>query len=201
MRATQSQYLSSPIEYLKGVGPQRADTLKKELQVFIFNDLLHHLPFRYIDRTKIYLIKDITDETQFVQLKGKLSRIHTAGNPRQKRLNAWLTDSSGKIELVWFRGVQWVEKLLKEDVEYLIFGKPAIYKNHFSISHPEVEIAETDTESPVAGKLQPVYPSTENLKRKNLDSNGILKLTRTLTAGLVKSDLPEILPEPLVSKF
>jgi ATP-dependent DNA helicase RecG len=201
MRITQSHYLSSPIEYLKGVGPQRADTFKKELQIFTFDDLLHHLPFRYIDRTKTYLIKDINDDTQYIQLKGRLSNIKIVGNVRQKRLTAWLSDKSGKIELVWFKGVSWVEKILKENSEYLIFGKPNLYKNHFSFAHPDIEPAESESENPSAGVLQPVYPSTENLKRKNLDSKGILKLMKTLGAGLVKNDLPEILPANLIAKY
>ncbi len=201
MRITQSYYLNSPIEYLKGVGPQRGDTLKKELQIFTFNDLLHHLPFRYIDRTKIYTIKDINDDTQYIQLKGRLHNIKVVGNARQKRLTVWLSDKSGKIELVWFKSIPWVEKILKENVEYLVFGKPNLYKNHFSLAHPDIETAEAETESLSAGVLQPVYSSTENLKRKSLDSKGILKLMRVLETGLVKSDLPELLPTNLIAKY
>ena len=201
MRVTQSHYLNSPIEYLKGVGTQRADTLKKELHVFTFNDLLHHLPFRYIDRTKIYLIKDINEDTQYVQLKGRLQGIKVVGNAHQKRLTAFLKDSSGEVELVWFKGIPWVQKILRENAEYLVFGKPNLFKRHFSLAHPEIEPSEAESDSQTAGILQPVYSSTENLKRKNLESKGILKLITSLVAGLTKNDLPEFLPDNIIAKY
>ena len=120
--------LSTPIDFLKGVGPMRADVLRKELNIFTYNDLLHYFPFRYIDRSKIYRISDIDRNMQFIQIKGVAKKIESIGKGRSRRLSVCLEDSSGSINLVWFKGIKWIQRRLQLNTEYLVFGKPSIFK-------------------------------------------------------------------------
>ncbi len=198
--AGQYNLLETPIEYLKGVGPQRADSLKKELEVFTFGDILMHMPFRYVDRTKIYKVREVNPLSQYVQLKGILKDIDVAGEGAKKRMIANLKDDSGIIELVWFAGVKWMKENLKEGKEYIVFGKPTVFGKKLNIVHPDISLAEDEINS-LAGILQPIYPSTEKLKAKGLDSKGISKLTRQLFQQVSKSDLPEVLPKNLIDKY
>jgi ATP-dependent DNA helicase RecG len=112
-------YLQTPIEFLKGVGPQRAELIKKELEINTFDDLLHYFPFRYIDRSKIHSINEINPFTQFIQLKGVVKGFKMEGSGRVKRLKAVFVDSTGTIDLVWFQGADWMMKNIKTNVEYV----------------------------------------------------------------------------------
>jgi ATP-dependent DNA helicase RecG len=125
--STLSNILSNPIEYLKGVGPQRAELLKKELQIFTFRDLLEHFPYRHVDRTKISLIREIRPDTEYIQIAGKLSALTLIGERRGRRLTAELKDASGVLQLVWFQGISWIERSLKEGSEYLVYGKVSFF--------------------------------------------------------------------------
>ncbi len=198
--ASQFNLLETPIEYLKGVGPTRADTLKKELEIFSFGDLLMHVPFRYVDRTKIYKVREVNPLSQYVQLKGILKDIDVVGEKHKKRMIANLVDESGSIELVWFAGVKWMKETLVEGKEYIVFGKPTVFGKKLNIVHPDITSTEDEKKSP-AGILQPFYPSTEKLKAKSLDSRGISRLTRTLFQQVTPSDLPEIIPNYILDKF
>lgn len=195
-----SGLLDKPIEYVKGVGPQRGDLLKKELNIFKVEDLLNHYPFRYVDRTKIIPIKDISDDSQYVQIKGRLVYFDEVGQKSHKRLVAHLKDESGKIELVWFQGNKWIIQRLATGAEYIVFGKPSYFNGKINLVHPEIELISQQTFDKVTG-LQPIYPSTEKLKAKGLDSRGILKLVRTVMDELKESDLPENLPAELIRKY
>jgi len=115
--------LSSPIEYLKGVGPQRAELLKKELSIYTFGDLLQHFPHRHVDKTKVTPITQLTPEMDFIQVKGVLMGLHSIGEKRSKRMVAQLKDESGYLELAWFQGIQYVQKNLVEGQTYLVFGR------------------------------------------------------------------------------
>ena len=170
--------LITPIEYLKGVGPTRAELLRKELKIFTYRDLLDHYPFRYIDKSKIYKISQLEKDMPYIQLKGKIVSFEEKGKGRNRRLTACFKDESGTIELVWFRGVRWVKSGVKLHVDYLLFGKPSIFNNTFSIVHPELDLAEDY--SLVKNGLQAVYSTTEKLTSKGLNSRGISKLVRTL---------------------
>ena len=198
--AGQYDLLETPIEYLKGVGPLRADSLKKELQIFTYGDLLMHFPFRYVDRTKTYKVREVNPLSQYVQLKGILCDVDVAGDKLKKRMIANLKDETGTIELVWFAGIKWMKENLKEGKEYIVFGKPTVFGKKMNIVHPEISLAEDEVNS-LSGKLQPIYPSTEKLKTKFLDSKGIAKLTRTLFQQVTSADLPEILPQNIISKY
>ncbi len=125
--------LKTPIEYLKGVGPKRAQLLQKELGVFTVEDLLQHYPFRHEDRSQVHKISSIKPDQAYVQIYGRLHSIQRIGKSRSQRLKAILEDETGRIELVWFKGVQWLSKSLKEGQNYLIFGKASIFNSNLNI--------------------------------------------------------------------
>lgn len=194
-----SVFLETPIEYLKGVGPARADMLKKELQIFSFGELLSFFPFRYVDRSKIYKIEEIRDDSSYFQVKGKITRVSTAGSYRSKRLMATITDGTGEIDLIWFQGINWVADLLSPGKEYIVFGKPSWFNGRLNFAHPELE---TPSEQPSAlsNAIRPFYRSTENLKSKGLDSKGIAKLMKTLLLS-DKFSIPETLTEEILGNL
>ncbi len=194
MTETSTNNLDTPIEYLKGVGPQRADILKKDLSIFTIGDLLQHYPFRYVDKTKIYSISEITPATQFIQLKGVVTNIQTKGKRYKKILTALLKDDTGTVELIWFKGVNWLLKYIQPNSTYIVYGKPGYFKNKFNIPHPELEIAAMQHKNKPLG-LQPVYGTTEKLKSKYLDSRGIKNLMKAvftmISPGKIKENLPK----------
>jgi ATP-dependent DNA helicase RecG len=185
---------------LKGVGPQRADLLKKELGIFTFKDLLHHFPYRHIDKTKVSLINDITPQTEFIQVAGKLLSEEIAGDKRSKRLIALIKDKSGILELVWFQGISWTQKILTAGNEYLVFGRVSFFNGKPQITHPEIELL---TSEKTDGKnfLEPVYPSTEKLKSRALGGRQIAKLTAALFGFLHEKDIPENLPQDVLKQL
>lgn len=192
--------LDSNIEFLKGVGPQRADTLKIELGIFSCRDLLFHFPFRYIDRTKFHAIREVHHDGETVQIRGVLRRLETLGEGRAKRLVGTLRDETGIMELVWFRSVQWLEKSLVVGKEYIVFGRVSEFNGRLNIAHPEMEEANTDN-TQKAKNFDPVYPTTDKLTQKGLDARGLRKLVRTLLDGLSQADIPETLPDYLGAQF
>ncbi|MFN5133967.1 MAG: OB-fold nucleic acid binding domain-containing protein, partial [Chitinophagaceae bacterium] len=189
--------LASPIEYLKGVGPLRADLLKKELSIFTFGDLLEHFPYRYLDKTKVDSIASINFNQDFVQVRGRLIDMEIIGANRGKRLVAHVKDATGILELVWFQGINWVEKRLVVGSDYLVFGKPSFFMSKPQITHPEIDLLTTEN---AEGKnvLEPIYPTTEKLKVKGLNARTIGKLTAALLPQIHEKDIPEILPESIV---
>lgn len=191
--------LDTSIEYLKGVGPARADVLKKEIGIFTFNDLLNYFPFRYVDRSKYYKIKDINSDSTYIQLTGKLTGIQLLGKPRSERLVAFLKDDSGFIELVWFKGAKWMINKLIPNEAYVVFGKPTLFNGKFNIPHPEIELV-SDNKKDLGEKLKPFYSSTDKLKSKGLDSKGIGKLTRNLILQ-VKESIYETLSADIIENL
>lgn len=192
--------LSNPIEYLKGVGPQRADLLKKELEIFTFRQLLEHFPYKHIDKTKVSQISDITASTDYIQVAGKLMSLEIVGAMKGKRLVAELKDSSGVLELVWFQSISWIEKKLRVGDQYLVYGKVGFYQNLPQITHPEIEdlsINKADGKS----FLEPVYPCTEKLKARGLGGRQIGQLTHTLLSMLREKDLKENIPQSVIKKL
>ena len=191
----------TPIEYLKGVGLSRAEVLKKELQIKSFEDLLSHFPYKYIDRTKYYKVKDIHPDLPYVQVIARLTHKEIIGEKHTKRLVASARDDTGIIELVWFQGIKWVEKTLSVGKAYVLFGKPGLFNGRAQMAHPEMELYST---SAIHRKgnitLQPAYSSTEKLKRFWLDSKGLQKLVALLLEQHLK-DITENLPLYIINRF
>ncbi len=186
-----SGYFDTKIEYLKGVGPQKGELLNKELQIFTFGELISHFPFRYEDRTTFYKINQLNADLQHVQIIGQVVSLETLGEGRRKRLVAYFKDETGVMELTWFKGIQWVSKQLIAGVTYVVFGKPSQFGRKFSIAHPEFDpLTQLKEEKRY---LQPIYPTTEKLKNRFLDSKGISKIMEILLNQSLEL-LPETLP-------
>ncbi|HEX2844967.1 MAG TPA: ATP-dependent DNA helicase RecG [Chitinophagaceae bacterium] len=192
--------LASPIEYLKGVGPQRAELLKKELNIFTFRDLLEHFPYRHVDKTKVNLIQEITPAMEFVQVAVKLIRLDVIGEGRGKRLVAQVKDATGSMELVWFQGINWIQKTLLPDQSYLVYGRLSFFQQTPQIVHPETE-PWTPEKKEGREFLEPVYPATEKLKARSLGGRQIARLTQALLGQLHEKDIPENLPDTVISKL
>jgi ATP-dependent DNA helicase RecG len=198
--SSSANILSSPIEYLKGVGPQRGELLKKELGIFTFNDLLNHFPFRHVDKTKLSLIREINSQTEYIQVAGVLLNAEVIGQRGGKRLVAQLKDRSGFLELTWFQGINWIQKTVQPGQSYLVYGKVSFYNDEPQIIHPEIELLTAEIKE---GKsfLEPVYPTTEKLKSRGLGGRQIGKLTQALMAMLKEKDIPENLPVPVLEQL
>ncbi len=194
----QQNILETPITYLKGVGPKRAALLSSELNLKTFDDLLHYFPFRHIDRSKFYKISDLNDFTVYVQIKGFISKGKEVGKGRGKRYVAKLTDDTGNIELVWFKGISWVKDKFKNNTEYLIYGKPTLYNGKINITHPEV--SELESEGNMGASLQAVYHSTEKLGSIGLGSKGFNRIIQNLILQ-VKDVIPETLNKDLINRY
>ncbi|HLZ88594.1 MAG TPA: ATP-dependent DNA helicase RecG [Puia sp.] len=190
--------LSNPIEYLKGVGPLRAELLQKELGIFTFQDLLEHFPYRHLDRTKINLIRDIDVSTEYIQVAGKVIGVELLGDKRSRRLVAELRDASGTLELVWFQGIHGVQKFVQVGGEFLVYGRVSFFQGSPQLTHPEIEVLQGQGAAPPEF-LEPVYPTTEKLKVRGLGGRQLGKLTQVLLNMLKEKDLPENLPASLLS--
>lgn len=191
--------LDTPIEFLKGVGPERAKILKSEIGVNTCGDLLRWYPFRYVDRTRFYKAREINADMPYVQLRGQITQVQVLGKQRQQRMVAMFRDDSGSLELVWFQGVKWLAGKFKPNTEYVVFGKPSVFNGKMNMAHPEVE--EVNEENlRRSSALQPVYPATEKLKVKGLDSKGIMKLQKILYPQL-EGNIPETIPDYLVHQL
>ncbi len=185
---------------MKGVGPLRGDMLRKDLNLFTFRDLLEYYPIRHIDKTKVNLISSITEDTEFIQVSGRLVYVEVMGEKRSRRLIAHLKDSTGTLELTWFQGINWIEKLLKEGEYYLVFGKPSFFNGKLQITHPEIE-AVSDAKRDGKAFLEPIYSTTEKLKAHKLNGRQIGKLTYNLLSQLSVKDVPEILPDFIIANL
>ena len=189
-------FFDTPIEYLKGIGPQRAAVINKELNIFTFADLIQHYPFRYEDRTKFYKITELSDELPFVQVKGIIKKKELIGSGFKKRLVAHISDGTGEIELVWFQGINWINDKIKTGTEYVVFGKPNRFGHRFNIAHPEIDVVTETTDR--GGFLQPVYPLTEKLRTRHIDSKAISKIMKSLLAQ-ADSKIRETLPQRILA--
>ena len=193
-------FLDTPIGYLKGIGPLRAEGLQKELHIFSYKDLMTHYPFRYVDKTKFYNINEVNEDGASYQLKGFIESMETVGDKRSKRLVVKFRDRTGVIELVWFQGHKWMSEKLKLQTEYIVYGKATQFNYKFNISHPDIEIVSEEIIKQQSA-FQAVYHSTEKLKNKSLDSDGIRKAQRVLSQQLNEHIIPETLTPSIVSDF
>lgn len=190
-------YFDTSLEFLKGVGPQRAALLQKELDLHTFGDLLQHYPFRHEDRTRFYAIREVNESMPHVQVKGKITNLQVIGGGFKKRLVGVLTDGTGELELVWFQGISWALQKIKPQAEYVVFGKPNRFGAKLSVAHPEIEPLTSANEK--GGYLQPVYPVTEKLKAKYVDSKLLAKLIRQVLEAS-QSHIRETLPAYVLNK-
>jgi ATP-dependent DNA helicase RecG len=195
-----SNILQTPIEYLKGVGPQRGELLRKHLSIFTFGDLLQFYPYRYVDRSSIQQIRQIQQDGQFVQLIGRIVFFDIVGQGRARRLTATFKDASGQIELVWFQGISWAEKLVAEGGNFLVFGKVSLFNGSWNISHPELEKLEKEKNETNLG-LMPMYSSNEKLKTRGITPKLMSKMIQGLLTQVKATDLPDFLPESICSKY
>ena len=171
--------LQTPIDYLKGVGPNRADLLRKELGIQTYQDLINLFPNRYIDRTQYYKINQLQRNNADVQVIGKITAFKEVAQKRGKRLVATFQDDTGTMELVWFRGQKWIRENLKLNTTYVVFGKPNWFSGKYNMPHPELELLE-EHEKNIRTAMQPIYPSTEKLSNKGVSNRVIIKIMQQL---------------------
>lgn len=171
--------LQTPIDYLKGVGPNRADLLRKELGIHTYQDILNFFPFRYIDKTQFYKINQLQQNSSEVQIIGKITTVKMLPQKRGKRLVAVFEDETGNMDLTWFRGHKWIRENIKTNVPYVIFGKTNWFNGKFSMAHPEMDLL-SEHEKKLRTVMQPVYPSTEKLTKKGISNRVVTKLLQQL---------------------
>jgi ATP-dependent DNA helicase RecG len=192
--------LANPIEYLQGVTTLRGDLLRKELEIFTYGDLLNFFPLRHVDKTTIDKIAALNFNTDYAQVAGKITDIEIVGVKRARRLVAHLQDETGEIELVWFQGINWVQKAIQEGQQYLVFGKLSFFMGKPQIAHPEIEPLKAP--QPAAKFfLEPIYSSTEKLKARGLNGRVIGKLAYGLFQHITEKELPENLPEAIIKQY
>ncbi|SDL46446.1 ATP-dependent DNA helicase RecG [Segatella bryantii] len=192
--------LDQDIMYLSGVGPKRKEILSKELGINSYNDLLEYYPYKYVDRSRIYTINELTSDMPFVQIKGKiLSFDEFEMGPRKKRIVAHFSDGTGVCDIVWFRATQFVYKNYKVQQEYIIFGKPTLFNGRYQFAHPDIDDASKLELSQMG--MQPYYITTERMKKMGLTSRSMEKLTKTLIEKLSQTPIPETLPDSLTHRL
>ena len=193
-----SSILDQDIMYLPGVGPKKKEILSKELGICSYGDLLEYYPYKYVDRTKVFHISELTSEMPFVQIKGRiLSFEEFDTGKRNKRVVAHFSDGFGVVDLVWFRGAQYIYKTYKTDTEYIVFGKPSVYGGRFQFAHPDIDDAHTLQLSDMG--MQPYYSTTEKMKKMGLTSRAIEKIAKTLIEKI--PELPETLPDFITKRL
>lgn len=193
-----SNFFETKIEFLKGVGPQRALLLNKELNIFTYGDLLQHYPFRHEDRSQFHRISELDEQMPGAQIKGRLKDWVVTGEGFKKRLVGTFTDGTGSIELVWFQGIAWFEKSLRKNADYIIYGKPTQFGSRYSITHPDID--PLTPENVNGGTWQPIYPLTEKLRKRFVDSRAISRMVKTLLE-LATPHIREPLPESLIVQY
>jgi ATP-dependent DNA helicase RecG len=194
-----SNFFNTKLEYLRGVGLQRAQLLGKELGLFTYGDLIQRYPFRYLDRTQFYNVVDLHDDMSFVQVKGILRGREVIGEGPKKRMVAKVGDASGELELVWFKGVNYLEKVIKNHQEYIVFGKPTMFNGRPQMAHPDLE--EVSEQKAGQSFLQPVYNTSEKLKNYHrIDSKAIMRMVSDLLK-IALTQITETLSPALIQHY
>ena len=184
--------LKQDIQYLSGVGPSRKKILGEELGIFTYGDILNNFPYKYVDRSKVYTIHELTGDMPFVQIVGKILSFETFEmGPRKERVIAHFSDGTGIMDLVWFQGGKYAKQTYKIGVEYVVFGKPTVFNNRINVTHPDMDRADTLELSSMG--MQPYYSTTEKMKKRGLTSRTLEKLIRSLLEKL--PPLPETIPD------
>ena len=196
----QRDILQTPIEFLKGVGPKRAEVLQKEFDIRTFQDLLYYYPYRHVDKSHVYHVADIVEDGSYIQLRGRITGAQIVGQQRAKRLTAQFEDETGSIDLVWFNGIKWVQEMLQTKRDFIIFGKPTIFNGRWNMTHPEMIDPNAQNDSPIPMRFMPLYNTSDLAKKKTLDSKAIAKLTANLLP-VVKDIIPETLPDDMLNNL
>ena len=196
----QRDILQTPIEFLKGVGPKRAEVLQKEFDIRTFQDLLYYYPYRHVDKSHVYHVADIVEDGSYIQLRGRITGAQIVGQQRAKRLTAQFEDETGSIDLVWFNGIKWVQEMLQSKREFIIFGKPTVFNGRWNMTHPEMIDPNAQNDSPIPMRFMPLYNTSDLAKKKTLDSKAIAKLTANLLP-VVKDIIPETLPDDMLNNL
>jgi ATP-dependent DNA helicase RecG len=193
-------FFNTRLEFLRSVGSlQRAQLLGKELNLFTYGDLIQRYPFRYLDRTQVYKVADLHDDLSYVQVKGMLRGKELVGEGPKQRLTAKVGDGTGELELVWFKGIKWVQQVAKNNQEYIVFGKPTMFNGRPQMAHPELE--EVSENKPGQSFLQPVYNTSEKLKNYHrVDSKAIMRMVAELLK-LAQPHIRESLSPALVQQY
>ena len=186
------------IMYLPGVGPKRAEILKKEAGISSFEDLLFYFPYKYIDRSRFYKVNEVEGNMPFIQLRGKIVLFDIVGEGSAKRLIGKFTDGTGVIDLVWFKGISYTKERYKLDTEYIVFGKPTAFGSTYNIVHPDID--SLDQADQVAKGLTPYYNTTDRMKKAFLPSRTIQNLQYTLLSSL-QWQLPETLSADVLGRI
>lgn len=196
----QRDILQTPIEFLKGVGPKRAEVLQKEFDIRTFQDLLYYYPYRHVDKSHVYHVCDIVEDGSYIQLRGRITGAQIVGQQRAKRLTAQFVDDTGSIDLVWFNGIKWVQEMLQTKQVFIIFGKPTVFNGRWNMTHPEMIDPNAQNDSPIPMRFMPLYNTSDLAKKKTLDSKAIAKLTANLLP-VVKDIIPETLPDDMLNNL
>lgn len=186
------------VKYISGVGPQRATMLAKELNIHSVHDLLYYFPYKYVDRSKIYPINEVTGDMPYIQVRGQITAFETAGEGRGKRLIAHFTDGTGFIDLIWFQGIKYVVSRYKVHQEYIVFGRPSVFNGRVNIAHPDLDPA-SEVQLTSMG-MQPYYNTTEKMKRSFLNSHAIEKMMQN-AMPLLRETLPETLTPEIIAQL
>ena len=196
-----ADFLDNGLKFVAGVGEVRAKLLEKELGLSTMRDMLYHFPFRYIDRTKVYKIGEISEAAglAYVQFRARVTGVSYAGTGRKQRFSVYVSDSTGSAELIWFQGIKWIEKRIEVGREYLIFGKPSFFRGEFSVVHPEMETLEKALSRNVESGLQGIYSTTEKLS-SSLGTKGFYNIICNLWAA-AKDHIVETLPPTLMRQY
>jgi len=190
----------TPIEYLKGVGTKKAEILKKELNISTFYDFLQYYPYKYVDKSKFHRIADLESyPNTYVQIKGHVTDKCIIGEHRAKRLVATFTDGTKSIHLVWFNNIKYFEEMLRENVTYIVFGKPTMFQNNINITHPEIRTENEENPQAII-PFQPFYNTSDKMKKNGLDSKGISRLSYQLLSS-VKEQIVENIPQYILDKL
>ena len=194
-----SELAGLDIKFLPGVGSKRASLLNQELSIYSYEDLLYHFPYKYIDRTKYYKISEVHSKLPYIQVKGQITSVEVIGEKRQQRLVAYFSDDTGVMELVWFKGIKYIQKSLKPNTDYIVFGKPSEFNRKVNVVHPELELVE-EKKGKINAALQSFYLTSEKMKNHFLNSKAIQKLQENILRS-VNGKIPDTLPAPLLKKL
>lgn len=191
--------LENELKYLPGIGPKRAELLQKELGLRTWGDLLYHFPYKHIDRSRLYSVRELSADMPFVQLRGRFISFEQLGDGRKKRLVGHFTDGQGWVDCVWFNAHQYITRTVKLHADYIIFGRPSVYGDRINIPHPDVDPADSLELSRMS--MQPYYQTTERMKKAGMNSRSIERFTGTLLHEIPEGSIPETLPQYLVGRL